>query len=85
MLQMVPLLGKDKSQTFVENDQFSCPSKLFDLMNDERIPVKERIESLQTAFGTQKNGQVRCQTKLSKHLFRLMTVTDPDLTLNDEI
>ncbi len=84
MLQMVPQLSKDKANVFVENTRYSCPRKVFDAMNDENIPASERIQAMHTCFSKGKNGTIRQEPKLSRHIFKLMTVGDPDASLSED-
>lgn len=81
---MIPLLSKEKAVAFVQNPEFSCVKRVFEALNDESEPEKKRIAMLQNNFGKTKSGAVRNESKLAKHVFRLMTVTDPDATLQEE-
>lgn len=84
MLQMLPLLSKEKSSAFVNNPKYSCPKKVFDAMNDHSVPAKDRMSSLYEAFGKSKNGTVRQEKQLSRYIYGLMTIDEPDQTLSEE-
>jgi hypothetical protein len=84
MLQMIPFISKEKAVAFIQNPQSSCAKRVFEAMNNELEPEKKRTTLLQNHFGKTKTGAVRNETKLAKHIYRLMTVTDPDVTLQDD-
>lgn len=76
MLQMVPGISKEKAQAVVTEPQFSCFKRVFEAMNDETQPKKQRMLLMQSSFGKLKNGNVRKEVKLSQRVFRMMTVAD---------
>jgi hypothetical protein len=85
MLQMLPMLSKEKSNAFVNNEKFSCPMKVFDAMNDNNLSAEEKINSLHTCFGKTKSGTTRQEKQLSKHIYRLMTTTDPEASVAEDL
>jgi hypothetical protein len=84
MLQMIPMVSKEKSNAFVNNPKYSCPKKLFDAMNDNTVTTLDKLSDLQRSFGKLKNGTVRMETSLAKKVFKLMTVADPDQNITDD-
>lgn len=82
MLQMVPGISKEKAQAVVSEPRFSCFKRVFEAMNDETQPKKQRMMIMQSSFGKLKNGNVRKEVKLSQRIFRLMTTADPTAALD---
>jgi len=85
MLQMVPYVSKEKAFAMISNKEFSCPKRVFEAMNNTSEPEAKRIASLHRCFGKSKNGSIRNEVRLSKHVYRLMTVTNPEEQLEDEM
>lgn len=84
MLQQVPLVSKEKAISFIQNSQYSCVKRVYNALSNETEPEKKRMTLVQNEFGKTKGGAVRNETKLAKHIFKLMTVTDPDESLQEE-
>ena len=87
MLQMLPLMSKDKAQTLIAHQAFSCPQHLLHHLHHNTDPEISGLSTenkkllLQHAFGARKgskNGTVQKQAKLSKHVYNLMTSTEPE-------
>lgn len=83
MLQMLPLMSKDKAQALLQRPECSCPRALLDAFHNSAdpavraLPVTEKKLLLQGHFGAGKNGAVRNQAKLSKLLYNLVTSMEP--------
>lgn len=84
MLQMVPLLSKEKAIAFIQNPEYSCVKRVYTALNDSNEPEKKRMALVQNEFGKTKSGAIRNETKLAKHVYKLMTVTDPEACLQDD-
>ena len=84
MLQMLPLMSKEKANSFISNPAYSCIKRVFSTLNDESEPEKKRMSLVQNEFGKTKNGTQRNESKLAKHVFKLMTVVDPAALLQEE-
>lgn len=84
MLQMIPGMSKEKANAFVSHEKYSCPKKVFDLMNDENVSETVKINGMQSCFGKTKNGVVQNQIKLSKQVYKLMRITDPETLLSED-
>lgn len=86
---MIPLVSKEKAQILVSKDEYSCPRKVLNIFHhngDDMIammPPSKRMLLLQNSFGEDKSGAVRNHAKLSKHIYNLMTATDPDALISD--
>jgi hypothetical protein len=84
MLQMIPMVSKEKSNALVNNPKYSCPKRLFEAMNDNSVTAVDKLSDLQRSFGKLKNGTVRMEASLAKKVYKLMTVTDPDKNITDD-
>ena len=89
MLQMVPMMSKHKAQALLLNESYSCPRKLFNFFHNNpdpevaQLPPVKKMLLLQNEFGKSKSGAVKKEAKLSKHLYNLMTSTEPDAVICD--
>lgn len=86
MMQMLPHVSKDRALSLISEPGCSSLKQIYERMNDRNVPQEERMLSLQTSFGGKrdKDGNVVSkQSKLSKQVFRLMTVTNPDISVLD--
>jgi hypothetical protein len=89
MLQMVPLMSKDKAQALLKNSDVSCPRKLRRLFHHHpdpavaALPPEKRMLLLQNQFGPGKTGKTMNQAKLSKHLYHVVTSVDPNASVNN--
>lgn len=88
MLQMIPLMSKDKAQAFIRSNsaKWSCPRKVFDMFDSSSVqqqPLEKRKLIMQSEFGEGKNGVVRKEGKLAKHLHNVFTAVNPDALLID--
>ena len=88
MLQMLPMMSKDKARTFSSSSGggLSCARKVYEKLHSEeaqQLPLAKRKLLLQTEFGEGKNGAPRKEAKLAKHLYNLFTATDPHGLLSD--
>lgn len=84
MLQMIPLLSKEKAIALATNPEFSSVKRVFESMNNEDEPEKKRMTLLQSSFGKTKGGVVRNEAKLSSYVFKMMTTTDGDALLQED-
>lgn len=84
MLQMIPLISKEKAISLIQNPQYSCVKRVYEALNDTNEPENKRMTLVQNEFGKTKGGAVRNETKLARHIFKLMTVDDPDACLQDD-
>lgn len=84
MLQMLPLLSKEKAIALATNPEYSCVKRVYESMHDEDEPEKKRMTMLQAAFGKTKSGVVRNESKLSSYVFKMMTAKDGDALLQEE-
>ena len=88
MLQMLPLMSKDKAQTLIAQSNFSCPQHLLRHIHHNTDPEIAQLSNeqkkllLQNAFGARKSGKngvvVSKQVKLSKHVYNLVTSMEPE-------
>jgi len=92
MLQMLPLMSKDKAQTLISQSNFSCPQHLLRHIHHNADPEIAQLSAeqkkllFQNAFGARKSGKngvvVSKQVKLSKHVYNLMTSMEPEELIN---
>lgn len=87
MLQMVPLMSKDKAQVLVSQPAFSCPLHLIQYIHNNEDPEIRALSAenkkllLQGVFGSRKAKNGVCvskQVKLSKHVYNLVTSVEPE-------
>jgi hypothetical protein len=88
MLQMIPKVSKAKAQAFLQNEAYSCPRKVYETFHSSAdpcalLPLEQKKLHLQGQFGGGKSGTVRNEAKLSRHVYNLMTATDPDALIAD--
>lgn len=84
MLQMVPLLSKEKAIALVSNREYSSVKRVYDLLTNPEEPEKKRMTLLQTSFGKTKGGTIRNEAKLSTHIYKMMTTKDPEALVQEE-
>ena len=84
MLQMIPLVSKEKANAFISNSRYSCPKKAFDAVNNESLPVADRINEMQSLFGKGKKGNTRQESRLATHVFNLLTEQDSEMILKED-
>lgn len=90
MLQMVPHVSQEKALALISNPEYSCPKKLFFLMNDQKVSEDIRMKLLQSSFYTvnsstnqlsdivNSSSTKRNEPKLSSVIYKMMTGTNPD-------
>jgi len=89
MLQMIPKVSKAKAQAFLQNEQYSCPRKVYDTFHSSadplvaQLPLEQKKLLLQQQFGSGRSGVKKNEAKLSRHVYNLMTATDPDALISD--
>ena len=84
MLQMVPMLSKEKAIALVSNNGFSSLKRVYSLLTNPDEPEKKRMTLLQASFGKTKGGAVRNEAKLSTHIYKMMTTKDPEALVQEE-
>jgi hypothetical protein len=85
ILQMLPNMSKEKAHLFIKNKDFSCPKTLYEIFrnNSNHMNISEQNVFLQNYFGANKNGTAKNHAKLSKNVFKMMTVKDSEELMLD--
>ena len=89
MLQMIPQMSKEKALTLIQQEDCSCPKKLFNYLHNNQdaafaqLPVAKKVLVFQSHFGKSKSGAPKNQPKLSKHVYNMMTSFDPEAIIAD--
>ena len=84
MLQMLPLVSKEKAVAFISNPESSSLKRVYESLNNQNEPEKKRMTLYQHSFGKTKGGVVRNETKLSSYVYKMMTNTDADALLQED-
>lgn len=78
VLTSIPGLSRPMAKSLVSH--YSCPTKLYRALTDERLSVKERQLLLQDKLRDGDKGKYQLQPKMSRLLYKIFTSTDPEVS-----